>query len=400
MTKITTATPQGDCPTWMSFLKEVTRSDGELMAYLQRMAGYCLTGITSEHALFFLYGTGANGKSVFVNTLSAILGDYATNAPMDTFMETRSDRHPTDLAGLRGARLVSSVETEQGRRWAESKIKALTGGDKIAARFMRQDFFEYVPQFKLVVAAIVHPIRWICPNHVHELVIEQGPVVGGDRGVAAEQFVLAEEPEISWLRDRALPGLERLIVVGESRTVRLLAVEQLRELVRIETDETEIEIVLPERLELDPQELLVPRARKGKLVVRDHVSALLRLREMRKLHDRDLLEAQLAGRQQPPVARDHAVPAVHQDRIGPAELHHACRDLGDLHFGVCPGVPCAWQQSVDRPELDLEIREVVTHRRPPRPADSAPSAPPDASWGSGHRLSRPRWADSGSQARS
>lgn len=99
MTKITTAIPHGDCPIWKAFLKEVTRGNAELMAYLQRMAGYCLTGVTSEHALFFVYGTGANGKSVFVNTLSAILGDYATNAPMDTFMETRSDRHPTDMAG-------------------------------------------------------------------------------------------------------------------------------------------------------------------------------------------------------------------------------------------------------------------------------------------------------------
>jgi putative DNA primase/helicase len=71
---------------------------------------------------------------------------------MDTFMEARTDRHPTDLAGLRGARFVSSIETEQGRRWNESKVKAITGGDKVSARFMRQDFFEYVPQFKLVIA--------------------------------------------------------------------------------------------------------------------------------------------------------------------------------------------------------------------------------------------------------
>jgi putative DNA primase/helicase len=120
--------------------------------YLQRVVGYCLTGVTSAHALFFLYGTGANGKSVFVNVITTILGDYAANAPMDTFMEARTDRHPTDLAGLRGARFVSSIETEQGRRWNESKVKAITGGDKVSARFMRQDFFEYVPQFKLVIA--------------------------------------------------------------------------------------------------------------------------------------------------------------------------------------------------------------------------------------------------------
>ncbi|KPF70251.1 hypothetical protein IP84_00320 [beta proteobacterium AAP99] len=156
MTKVTTATPLGNpdsaCPTWRAFLMDVTGGDAELMAYLQLMVGYCLTGVTSEHALFFLYGTGANGKSVFVNVLTTILGDYAANAPMDTFMEARTDRHPTDLAGLRGARFVSSIETEQGRRWNESKVKAITGGDKVSARFMRQDFFEYVPQFKLVIA--------------------------------------------------------------------------------------------------------------------------------------------------------------------------------------------------------------------------------------------------------
>ncbi|QOK95172.1 hypothetical protein HF909_01015 [Ralstonia pseudosolanacearum] len=152
MTKITTATPGGDCPTWRQFLAEVTGGDAELQAYLQRMAGYALTGSTQEHALFFLYGTGANGKSVFVNTLATILGDYAANAAMDTFMETRADRHPTDMAGLRGARFVAAIETEQGRRWAESKVKNLTGGDKISARFMRQDFFEFFPQFKLFVA--------------------------------------------------------------------------------------------------------------------------------------------------------------------------------------------------------------------------------------------------------
>ena len=152
MTKVTTATPRGDSPTWRAFLADVTGNDAELIAYLQLMVGYCLTGVTSEHALFFLYGTGANGKSVFVNVVTTILGDYAANAPMDTFMEARTDRHPTDLAGLRGARFVSSIETEQGRRWNESKVKAITGGDKISARFMRQDFFEYVPQFKLVIA--------------------------------------------------------------------------------------------------------------------------------------------------------------------------------------------------------------------------------------------------------
>jgi len=124
----------------------------DLVAFLQRLAGYALTGLTLEHALFFLFGTGANGKTTFITTITGCAGDYHRTAPIETFTDCRTERHPTDLAGLRGARLVTAVETEEGRRWAESKIKALTGGDKIAARFMRQDFFEYAPQFKLVIA--------------------------------------------------------------------------------------------------------------------------------------------------------------------------------------------------------------------------------------------------------
>jgi P4 family phage/plasmid primase-like protien len=130
----------------------VTAGDKDLQRYLQRVAGYCLTGETREHAVFFLYGTGANGKGVFINTLRAIWSDYAVVAPMETFIESQIDHHPTELAHLRGARLVIAQETERGRRWAESKIKALTGGDRITARYMRQDFFEFTPQFKLMIA--------------------------------------------------------------------------------------------------------------------------------------------------------------------------------------------------------------------------------------------------------
>ena len=151
-TKITAAAAEGECPTWLAFLHRVTDGDHELVAFLQRVAGYALTGFTSAHALFFLYGTGANGKSVFVNTVAGILGDYHRTAPIETFTASSHERHPTDLAGLQGARLVTAVETEEGRRWAESRIKALTGGDKIAARFMRMDFFEFTPQFKLLIA--------------------------------------------------------------------------------------------------------------------------------------------------------------------------------------------------------------------------------------------------------
>lgn len=151
-TKVTAVAAGGECPLFIEFLKKITAADQGLVSYLQRVAGYSLTGSTQEHALFFGYGTGANGKSVLLNTISGMLGDYHRATPIETFTASSGDRHPTELAGLRGARLVTAVETEEGRRWAESKIKTLTGGDKVAARFMHQNFFEYVPQFKLFVA--------------------------------------------------------------------------------------------------------------------------------------------------------------------------------------------------------------------------------------------------------
>ena len=122
---------------------------------MQRYAGYCCTGFTSEHVFVFAYGTGANGKSTFINTITRILGGYVAISDMSTFMANSTPQHPTDLAKLRGARLVVAQETQGGRRWDETKIKALTGGDTITARFMRQDFFDFVPTFKL----------FICGNH-------------------------------------------------------------------------------------------------------------------------------------------------------------------------------------------------------------------------------------------
>jgi putative DNA primase/helicase len=152
LTKMTAAGPGGNCPSFRRFLDRITDSNSELQAFLQRVIGYCLAGSVREHALFFLYGTGSNGKSVFLSTIAGQLGDYAKTAPASAFTATSTEQHPTDVAGLRGVRFVTAIETEDGRWWAEAKIKSLTGGNPVTARFMRQDFFEYVPQFKLIVA--------------------------------------------------------------------------------------------------------------------------------------------------------------------------------------------------------------------------------------------------------
>ena len=159
ITKLTGFAPSSyGCPRWLQFLDETTGSDAELVRFLQQWCGYSLTGLTTEHALVFVYGPGGNGKSVFLNIVAAILKDYATTSAMDTFTASSSDKHPTDLAMLRGARLVTASETEEGRAWAESRIKQMTGGDRISARFMRQDFFEFVPQFKLTIVGNHKPV--------------------------------------------------------------------------------------------------------------------------------------------------------------------------------------------------------------------------------------------------
>jgi putative DNA primase/helicase len=157
LTAVAPAEPGTDAPLWHAFLGRITDGDKDLQDYLQRVAGYCLTGLTTEHVLFFCYGTGANGKSVFINTMVGILHDYAVTIGTDMLMASLGDRHPTEVARLRGVRLAVGSEIEVGRSWAESKLKQMTGGDKLQGRFMRQDFFEFTPQFKLLIAGNSKP---------------------------------------------------------------------------------------------------------------------------------------------------------------------------------------------------------------------------------------------------
>jgi putative DNA primase/helicase len=147
------------CPIWFQFLEDATGASDDVTRFLAQWVGYNLTGDTREHSLVFLHGDGGNGKSVFLNTIAGMMGDYSKAAAMATFVKTAADRHPTDLASLRGARMVTASETEEGRAWDESRIKVLTGGDMIAARFMRQDFFEFRPNFKLTMVFGGRPVR-------------------------------------------------------------------------------------------------------------------------------------------------------------------------------------------------------------------------------------------------
>lgn len=158
ISKSTTIAPAPGTPVgWLRFLAQSTGDDAEMIEFLQRVLGYMLTGLTVEQALFFVYGDGGNGKGVFINVARRIMGDYAVTSAMETFTASRSEQHPTGLAMLRGARMVTASETEKGRAWAESRIKQLTGNDEISARYMRQDFFSFVPEFKLLIIGNFHP---------------------------------------------------------------------------------------------------------------------------------------------------------------------------------------------------------------------------------------------------
>ena len=147
--------PSAACPTWEAFLGRIFDGRQELIRYVQKAAGYSLTGECGEQCLFLLYGHGANGKSTFLTTLMTLLNDYARQMPMEALLARQDNAIPNDLAALRGARFVSAVEADSGQRLNESKIKQMTGQDRLAARFMRCEWFEFTPQFKL----------WLATNH-------------------------------------------------------------------------------------------------------------------------------------------------------------------------------------------------------------------------------------------
>ncbi len=149
---------EATCPRWIAFLSDVMAGNQALMDYLQRAVGYSLTGSVEEQCLFFLYGTGQNGKSTFLGVLQAMLGDYAMQAIPELLIVRGNEQHPTERADLFGKRLVTTIEVESGKRLAEALVKQLTGGDRIRARRMREDFWEFEPTHKIWLAANHKPV--------------------------------------------------------------------------------------------------------------------------------------------------------------------------------------------------------------------------------------------------
>jgi putative DNA primase/helicase len=148
--------PHARCPTWDRFLHDTFAGDADMIGFIQRAIGYSLTGDVREQKLFFLYGTGANGKSTLMETIGFMLSEYAQRAAFATFTQKASDGGPrNDIARMVGARMVIASEVDAGRRLDEALIKMLTGGDKLSARFLFHEIFEFFPQFKV----------WIFGNH-------------------------------------------------------------------------------------------------------------------------------------------------------------------------------------------------------------------------------------------
>jgi len=158
--------PSARCPNWLAFLDMIMLGRKSLVDFLKRALGASLTGITSDKAMFILYGPGGdNGKSTMVEVIEMLLGNYARRTPVETLLKKREGSIPNDVARLRGARFVWATENDRGVRLAESLIKEMTGGDRMAARFLHREFFEFMPAFKI----------WFATNHK--------PTIRGDAAI-------------------------------------------------------------------------------------------------------------------------------------------------------------------------------------------------------------------------
>jgi len=189
--------PSAPCPRWLRFLDEVFGGDRDLIGFLQRAVGYSLTGDTREQCLFLCHGKGANGKSTMLSTLRAVLGDYSANTPFSTFELGDRAGNTNDLAALAGTRFVSAAETSEARRLNEARVKAVTGGDPVTARFLYTEFFEYVPTYKI----------WLSMNAL--------PTVAGvDEGIWRRLRLIPFRVSFKGREDRTLEATLRAEVPG------------------------------------------------------------------------------------------------------------------------------------------------------------------------------------------
>ncbi|MBY7111398.1 DNA primase [Bacillus sp. 17RED48] len=191
LTKITNVSfdENAKCPTWLAFLDQIFLGDKDLVEYMQRLIGYSLTGDISEQIMMFLVGGGSNGKSTFINTIKDLIGEYGKQAKSDTFIKKKDTGANNDIARLVGARFVSAIESEEGEKLSESFVKQITGGEPVLARFLRQEYFEFIPEFKV----------FFTTNHK--------PVIGGlDEGIWRRVKLIPFNLNLpSHKRDKRLP---------------------------------------------------------------------------------------------------------------------------------------------------------------------------------------------------
>lgn len=192
------------CPNWERFVTSTFAADSDLIQWMQKWSGYCLTGDVREQCMAILHGAGSNGKSVYIETTLDLMGDYGLKANSELLLASKSDRHPTEKAQLAGRRFVAACETGEGRRLDEVLVKEATGGDTITAHFMRQDNFSFLPTFKFDLAT----------NHRPE-------VRGTDHGI--------------WRRVKLVPFIRRFWKAGEQEgAAELKADPLLREKLKAE----------------------------------------------------------------------------------------------------------------------------------------------------------------------
>jgi putative DNA primase/helicase len=146
-----------ECPNWINFLDTIFAGNEDLILYVQQVLGYCLTGDVSEQCLFFLYGAGKNGKTTLIRVMQELLGDYAGQLTPNFLMMKRYESHPTEIADLYRVRFVGSIEPDKGCQLSEAFVKWITGSDRLKARRMREDFWEFDPTHKIFLAANEKP---------------------------------------------------------------------------------------------------------------------------------------------------------------------------------------------------------------------------------------------------